>query len=196
MSYPTKFTEVIQTAASYAKHEQVRQNLRTLLLQHRFVAHAPTGDSHFVCSFYFVNSMDLQEVAHDEGKLSYTILLILTAGNVEDVQETKQYLMAASGDPLSVVIVGIGEADFTGMEFLDSFDAKTEKGRDITKFVRFNDYKSYNALTEAVLDEIPDQLVDYYYSKGLLPGNDEGFSQDMVEVQPADDDERTFTFLG
>lgn len=137
-----------------------------------------------------------QEVAHDEGKLSYTILLILTAGNVEDVQETKQYLMAASGEPLSVVIVGIGEADFTGMEFLDSFDPKTEQGRDITKFVRFNDYKSYNALTEAVLDEIPDQLVDFYYDKGILPGQDEGFSQDMVEVQPADDDERTFTFLG
>eukprot|EP00529_Nitzschia_sp_RCC80_P010712 CAMPEP_0113509784 /NCGR_PEP_ID=MMETSP0014_2-20120614/37765_1 /TAXON_ID=2857 /ORGANISM="Nitzschia sp." /LENGTH=620 /DNA_ID=CAMNT_0000405647 /DNA_START=382 /DNA_END=2244 /DNA_ORIENTATION=+ /assembly_acc=CAM_ASM_000159 len=158
MSYPTKFTEVIGTASSYAKHEQ--------------------------------------EVAHDEGKLSYTILLILTAGNVEDVQETKQYLMAASGEPLSVVIVGIGEADFTGMEFLDSFDPKTEQGRDITKFVRFNDYKSYNALTEAVLDEIPDQLVDFYYDKGILPGQDEGFSQDMVEVQPADDDERTFTFLG
>ena len=122
--------------------------------------------------------------------------MILTAGNVEDVQETKQYLMAASGEPLSVVIVGIGEADFTGMEFLDSFDPKTEQGRDITKFVRFNDYKSYNALTEAVLDEIPDQLVDFYYDKGILPGQDEGFSQDMVEVQPADDDERTFTFLG
>lgn len=158
MSYPTKFTEVVSTAASYAKHEQ--------------------------------------EVAHDEGKLSYTILLILTAGNVEDVKETKQHLIDASKEPLSVVIVGIGEADFTGMEFLDAFDPQTEDGRDITKFVRFNDYKSYNALTEAVLDEIPDQLVDFYFEKGILPGNDEGFSVDMVEVQEADDDERTFTFLG
>ena len=95
-----------------------------------------------------------------------------------------------------MVIVGIGEADFTGMEFLDSFDTSTEEGRDITKFVRFNDYKSYNALTEAVLDEIPDQLVDYYFEKGILPGQDEGFSQDLVEIKPPDDDERTFTFLG
>jgi hypothetical protein len=158
MSYPTKFTEVIATAASYARHEQ--------------------------------------EVAHDEAQLSYTILLILTAGNVEDVKETKQYLMDASKEPLSIVIVGIGETDFSGMEFLDSFDPSVEDGRDITKFVRFNDYKSYNALTEAVLDEIPDQLVSYYYDKGILPGQDEGFSQDDVEVQPADDDERTLTFLG
>ncbi|KAG7337105.1 copine family protein [Nitzschia inconspicua] len=158
MSYPTKFTEVIATAASYARHEQ--------------------------------------EVAHDEGKLSYTILLILTAGNVEDVQETKQHLIEASKDPLSIVIVGIGDTDFSGMEFLDSFDDEHEDGRDITKFVRFNDYKSYNALTEAVLDEIPGQLVDYYYSRGILPGTDEGYSQEDVEIQPADDDERTFTFLG
>lgn len=105
-------------------------------------------------------------------------------------------MIEASKDPLSVVIVGIGEADFSGMEFLDAFNPITEVGRDITKFVRFNDYKSYNALTEAVLDEIPDQLVDFYFEKGILPGHDEGFSVDMVEVQEADDDERTFTFLG
>jgi Copine len=32
MSYPTKFTEVITTAASYARHEQVRFNKRTLCI--------------------------------------------------------------------------------------------------------------------------------------------------------------------
>jgi hypothetical protein len=135
-------------------------------------------------------------VANDEGNLSYTILLILTAGNVEDVKETKQHLLAASKDPLSIVIVGIGEADYTGMEFLDNFDTQMDDGRDITKFVRFNDYKSYNALTEAVLDEIPDQLVDYFFEKGTLPGQDEGFVADEVMIQPPDDDDRTFTFLG
>ena len=94
------------------------------------------------------------------------------------------------------MIVGIGEADFSAMEFLDAFDPQVEDGRDITKFVRFNDYRSYNALTEAVLDEIPDQLVDYYFEKDILPGTDDEFTTDHVEVQPADDDERTFTFLG
>jgi len=158
MSFPTKFTEVIRTAAGYAQHEQ--------------------------------------EGAREEGYLSYTILLILTAGNVEDVQETKKHLINASKEPLSVVILGIGDADFSGMEFLDSFDVETEAGRDITKFVEFNDYKSYNALTEAVLDEIPDQLVDYYYEQGIMPGQNEGYNPDQVEIQPADDDERTYSFLG
>ena len=138
----------------------------------------------------------LQEAAREDDQLSYTILLLLTAGNVEDLKETKKHLINASNEPLSVVIIGIGDADFSGMEFLDSFDAQTEAGRDITKFVQFNEYKSYAALTEAVLDEIPDQVVDYFYHKGLMPGKEEGINQDQVEVQPADDDERTFTFLG
>jgi hypothetical protein len=137
-----------------------------------------------------------QEVAEEEGTLSYTILLILTAGNVESVTETKAQLIEASDDALSVVIVGIGDADFTGMQFLDEHDPETEKGRDITKFVRFSDFKSFNALTEAVLDEIPEQLVSYFYERGQMPGMLEAFDENEVEIAPADDDERTFSFLG
>ena len=150
--------------------------------------------SHQIAFVHFLTRS--QEGAREEGYLSYTILLILTAGNVEDVEETKKHLIAASKEPLSVVILGIGDADFSGMEFLDAFDGEVEAGRDITKFVEFNDYKSYNALTEAVLDEIPDQLVDYYYDKGIMPGQNEGYNLDQVEIQPADGDDRTYTFLG
>ena len=59
-------------------------------------------------------------MASKDNELSYTILIILTAGNVEDVMETKRQLVESSKDPLSVVIVGIGESNFMGMEFLDS----------------------------------------------------------------------------
>ena len=157
MSFPTRFTEVVETASSYARHEQ--------------------------------------EMAQEDGKLSYTILLILTSGNVEDAQETKQCLIDCSEDPLSVVIVGIGDENFEPMIFLDEHDPATEAGRDITKFVRFADYRSFNALTEAVLDEIPQQLVEYYYSRNILPGRPET-APGEVEIADADDDERTFTFLG
>lgn len=137
-----------------------------------------------------------QEQAEQEGALSYTILLILTAGNVENVKETKKKLIKVSEDPLSVVIVGIGDANFDGMEFLDEHDPETEAGRDITKFVRFSDYKSFNALTEAVLEEIPEAVVSYFWDRGIAPGSLESFDKDKVEVAEADDDGRTFTFLG
>lgn len=137
----------------------------------------------------------IQDIAEQDGDLSYTILLILTAGNIENVKETKEELIKASESPLSVVIVGISENDFSSMEFLDEH-SDSEGGRDITKFVTFNDYKSYNLLTEAVLDEIPDQLVDYYYDRGIMPGQAEDVDKETVVVMPADDDERTVTFLG
>lgn len=135
-----------------------------------------------------------QEVAEEEGTLSYTILLILTAGNVEDVKETRKVLLEASEAPLSIVIVGIGDADFKGMEFLDEHD--NAERRSITKFVRFSDFKSFNALTEAVLDEIPNQLVSYFFERNILPGKLQDYDEEEVEVEPADDEERTFTFLG
>jgi Copine len=138
----------------------------------------------------------VQESAEEEGKLSYTILLVLTAGNIENVQETKETLLEAGESPLSIVIVGIGDVDFTGMEFLDEHDAAALGGRDITKFVRFSDYKSFNALTEAVLDEIPDQLVEYFYNREIMPGKLEEFDEGDVLIQPADDDSRTYSFLG
>ena len=122
--------------------------------------------------------------------------MILTAGDVEDAKATKQELIKASSVPLSVVIVGIGDKNFDAMEFLDDHDPQYDRGRDITKFVKFNDYRSYNLLTEAVLDEIPDQLVDYYFEKGILPGAAEQVDREDVRVMPADDDERTVNFLG
>jgi hypothetical protein len=187
MSYPTKLTEVIQTAAAYARHEQVRS--ACIFATSKTVVFA----TH---SFFLFLLEILQEQAEQEQKLSYTILLILTAGNVENVKEIKQQLVEASEDPLSVVIVGIGDANFSGMEFLDDHDQSKDGGRDITKFVRFSDYKSFNALTEAVLDEIPDQLVEYFYNREIMPGQIEDYDEDDVMVQPADEDARTYTFLG
>jgi hypothetical protein len=143
----------------------------------------------------YVALLRLQELAEKEGKLSYTILLILTAGNVENVKETKKKLIKVSDDPLSNVIVGIGDANFDGMEFLDEHDPEKEDGRDITKFVRFSDYKSFNALTEAVLEEIPEQVVSYFYDRDIFPGQLEKLEGADVKVEEADDDERTFTFF-
>lgn len=140
--------------------------------------------------------LSFQKEAQHKGQLSYTILLILTVGNDENIQATKQALIEASSAPLSVVIVGIGDGNFSAMEMLDDHDPQTEGGRDITKFVEFNEYDSYNDLTSAVLDEIPDQLVDFYFEKGILPPESVHMDHDEVEIMSADDDERTLNFLG
>ena len=111
-----------------------------------------------------------QEAAKRIGQQSYTILLILTDGAVSDVNGTKQAIAAASDAPLSIVIVGIGNADFSAMQFLDDFQAQEQSGRDICQFVEFNRHASNKmSLTQATLDEIPDQVVDYFHSRGIKP---------------------------
>uniref|UniRef100_A0ACD5YZ81 Uncharacterized protein n=1 Tax=Avena sativa TaxID=4498 RepID=A0ACD5YZ81_AVESA len=49
----------------------------------------------------------------------YFILLIVTDGVVTDFQETIDAIIKASDFPLSIVVVGVGGADFKEMEFLD-----------------------------------------------------------------------------
>jgi len=89
---------------------------------------------------------------------------------VSDVNLTKQAIEAASDAPLSIVIVGIGNADFSAMQFLDDFQKRGQHKRDICQFVEFQKYgHDRRALTRETLDEIPDQLVDFFFSKGIMP---------------------------
>jgi Copine len=111
-----------------------------------------------------------QREAAGRGKQSYRVLLILTDGVVSDLDQTKISLLNASDAPLSVVIVGIGNSNFDKMQELDDF-ANGDRGyRDICQFVPFSKYRdSKSALATATLEEIPDQLVDYYFGKGIKP---------------------------
>lgn len=59
---------------------------------------------------------------HALNPLAYTILLLLTDGAVSDVEATKQALASVADAPLSIIIVGIGNADFSAMQFLDDFE--------------------------------------------------------------------------
>lgn len=110
-----------------------------------------------------------QQRAQQRGSLCYTILLIVTDGAVSDVQATARCLQEVSDAPLSIVIVGVGTADFSNMRFLDDFNGPG-RGRDIAQFVEFNKHShSSQALTSETLDEIPSQLVDYFQSRGIPP---------------------------
>jgi hypothetical protein len=49
----------------------------------------------------------------------YFILLILTDGEIHDMEETKRSIVESSHLPLSIIIIGIGSADFGNMHILD-----------------------------------------------------------------------------
>ncbi|XP_072487468.1 copine-1 [Notamacropus eugenii] len=107
----------------------------------------------------------------------YFVLLLLTDGAVSDVEATKEAVVRASHLPVSIIIVGVGGADFTAMEELDGDGGplRARSGetvaRDIVQFVPFHQFQNAprEALAQAVLAEVPRQLVSYYKAKGLAP---------------------------
>ena len=109
----------------------------------------------------------MQKNASKSGNQAYSILLILTDGAVTDVQKTAVALKAVCEFPLSVLIVGIGDANFNDMKFLDDdIGAK----HDICDFVQFNLHKhDADSLTKDTLEEIPRHLTDYFLRNGIFP---------------------------
>lgn len=107
---------------------------------------------------------------------SYTVMLILTDGSIHDMQKTIDWVVEGSYLPLSIIIIGIGDADFSLMEQLDSDDqllrgSKKTAARDIVQFVPFNQYKGQpEDLAAAVIEELPNQIVGFYKSIGRKPG--------------------------
>ena len=127
---------------------------------------------------YFIDKMNNKAKKQIESKdfNTYHVLMILTDGIIEDTDETIDALVEASFLPISVIIVGIGNADFTNMNILDAdeeplYDNKNRKAsRDLVQFVPFNDFKNNPAkLAEEVLEEIPRQIVEYYQHQKISP---------------------------
>ena len=109
-------------------------------------------------------------------KMTYSILLILTDGLISDFAETSAALVRCSRLPMSVIIIGVGNEDFSQMNVLDAdvqplrdFQGNTS-ARDIVQFVPFRDYAANPpSLAEAVLRELPKQVDEFYQSIGVIP---------------------------
>lgn len=81
----------------------------------------------------------------------YRVLLILTDGVVSDMPEACDAVVRASRLPLSIIIVGIGNADFSDMRELngDRGMLESDEGRavrDIVQFVPLREFKKVRGL--------------------------------------------------
>ncbi|XP_014385067.1 PREDICTED: copine-5-like [Myotis brandtii] len=112
----------------------------------------------------------------------YSVLLIITDGVISDMAQTKEAIVNAAKLPMSIIIIGVGQAEFDAMVELDGDEVRiSSRGklaeRDIVQFVPFRDYVdrtgnhvlSMARLARDVLAEIPDQLVSYMKAKGIRP---------------------------
>jgi len=119
----------------------------------------------------------IASVTESQQNQKYYILLMITDGAINDEEDTIRELVRISRLPLSIVIIGVGHADFTMMNILDSDNGllKDSSGnvaaRDIVQFVAFRDYGKANIVNLArdTLAEIPNQLLGFMKSKGFVP---------------------------
>ena len=123
---------------------------------------------------------EVKKNLEEGGQMSYNILMILTDGQINDMNQTIDALVEASFLPISVIIVGIGNGNFGNMDILDAddnplIDSRRRKAdRDLVQFVPFNNFKNDPPkLAEQVLEEIPRQVVEYYQHKGINPKEEE-----------------------
>ncbi|KHG03458.1 Protein BONZAI 3 -like protein [Gossypium arboreum] len=107
----------------------------------------------------------------------YFVLLIITDGVLTDIQETMDALVRASDLPLSILIVGVGNADFKQMEVLDADDGRRLESstgrvatRDIVQFVPMREVHSGQiSAVQALLEELPHQFLTYNRSRNIKP---------------------------
>ncbi|CAL5336034.1 unnamed protein product [Camellia sinensis] len=116
-----------------------------------------------------------RSLSQDSSK--YFVLLIITDGVLTDLQETKDALVMASDLPLSILIVGVGGADFKQMEILDvdnghRLESSTGRiaTRDIVQFVPMRDvHGGQISIVQCLLEELPGQFLTYMRCRDIKP---------------------------
>lgn len=105
----------------------------------------------------------------------YSVLLIITDGEIHDMDKTIDLLVKAAYLPLSVIIVGVGNEEFTDMRKLDSDNGSLRNSqgqtaaRDLVQFVPIREYTDKAHLAKEVLAELPKQLCDYKRLMNMAP---------------------------
>jgi len=109
--------------------------------------------------------------------INYFILLIITDGIINDMKQSKDEIVAISNEklPVSIIIVGVGDADFSKMDELDGDDGAlmnsrgVKAERDIVQFVPMNKYQRLSELSKETLVEVPAQFLSYVRAWGIAP---------------------------
>lgn len=132
----------------------------------------PTLFSHVVDKAAHTASQSLSQ-----NSPKYFVLLIITDGVLTDMAGTIDALVRASDLPLSVLIVGVGNTDFTQMEILDADKGRRLESstgrvatRDIVQFVPMKEVHSGQvSVVQALLEELPGQFLSYVRCRNINP---------------------------
>lgn len=109
----------------------------------------------------------------------FSVLMILTDGIVTDLTSTIDAIIDASyNTPIAIVIVGIGNANFSAMERLDGDNTRLrndktgrEAKHDIVQFTKFSQGMNFDDFSRKVLHEVPKRVVEYMVDAKIQPNS-------------------------
>lgn len=115
---PTNFAPIINHVARFAEHAATNQQHQvcTCALFVYVIYSAQVIMCSLVCVYVheFLSRWQLSFALQQ-----YFILLMLTDGEISDMADTIRAIIRASRLPMSIIIVGVGNADFSAMNQLD-----------------------------------------------------------------------------
>ena len=134
------------------------------------------GPTNFSPIIKLVNEMT-ESMQCSQNDQKYNILLIITDGQITDMQETIDEIVYGTELPLSIIIVGVGNANFDAMDVLDADEVPLYSHRyqkkmaaDIVQFVPFRKFQNNPMmLAKETLEEVPGQVLDYFRRRGITP---------------------------
>lgn len=128
----------------------------------------------------FIEAATFRTIRFSKKRPCYTVLAVFMAGDFVDLQETIDKICTAAEDaPISIIIFGLGNSEFSSAKKLCGSGEKNGKltdsrgipiAREIVTFVSFKQFggNADEAIAEA-LKEIPEQFVQYQLMNGVKP---------------------------
>eukprot|EP00931_Biecheleriopsis_adriatica_P062526 TRINITY_DN37704_c0_g1_i1.p1 TRINITY_DN37704_c0_g1~~TRINITY_DN37704_c0_g1_i1.p1 ORF type:complete len:1138 (-),score=218.32 TRINITY_DN37704_c0_g1_i1:32-3445(-) len=133
--------------------------------------------------------------------MKFFVMVILTDGEIEDQEQTVQELKACIDLPVSIIFVGIGNADFSFLKELERemrslFPKKDKKDkddeeinspmqRDLVRFVAFEEYRDFpEEMASQALKGLPKEVISYYSERGIKPYNLDKFEDAQGNSYP------------
>ena len=109
---------------------------------------------------------EIDRIKKENNLLMYHVLMILTYGKIYDLGQIISTINTESSLPLSLVIIGIGNSEFK--DIIHSLKSNSTK-RNIARFVPFNICRNKGELSQQALDQIPNQIIEYYLNGNIDP---------------------------
>ena len=130
----------------------------------------------------------------------YTVMLILTDGEIHDLTRTLGFIEQSSALPISYVVIGVGKERFNNVAQINSHNLQVNQTRpmqmrlrDCSQFLPFREFANQpQNFSRKLLSRIPSQVCEYMAMMGIKPKQQSNVDISQMEEQVGGEEEVIF----